>query len=366
MRSSGVWISVIPFARLTHVSPRSLKTFASAPPPGHERRPVTRAAQRRAASATARHRGGSGSRGSFSTSRLHLALLQRSRRRRRRRASPAPRPRACVRRASALRPPGSTTPDDVASGPALDPADVRRRLLFETAEPQVGNRARRGGDRRPALLRIHAGVRGAPVEAPADRGRRRRAKDDLADRSRLVEHVPHRGAKPRVVERGAPRSPTSSFGVNTSSMPACRRPSATTRRTASSMTATAALLSAPRIVPPAFRRRRPPRRARSAPRAGRCPGARRERAAAARRSSHAVRRGREVADRRADLSAGLVLLDIERKVSQVRGDRVGDRPFLARRARDRRQLGEEVDRRWTGRAMSIRRHPARTTAVGGP
>ena len=33
MCSSGVWMSVIPFARFTHGRPRSLKTFASAPPP---------------------------------------------------------------------------------------------------------------------------------------------------------------------------------------------------------------------------------------------------------------------------------------------------------------------------------------------
>ena len=33
MYSSGVWISDIPFARLTHWSPRSLKTFESAAPP---------------------------------------------------------------------------------------------------------------------------------------------------------------------------------------------------------------------------------------------------------------------------------------------------------------------------------------------
>jgi len=33
MCSSGVWISAIPFARLTHWRPRSLKTFASAAPP---------------------------------------------------------------------------------------------------------------------------------------------------------------------------------------------------------------------------------------------------------------------------------------------------------------------------------------------
>ncbi len=33
IRSSGVWMSVIPFARFTHARPRALKTLASAPPP---------------------------------------------------------------------------------------------------------------------------------------------------------------------------------------------------------------------------------------------------------------------------------------------------------------------------------------------
>src|SRR5256885_1051626 len=47
--------------------------------------------------------------------------------------------------------------------------------------------------------------------------------------------------------------PTSSFGVKSSSIPACGRFSATTRRTPSSIATTAALLSAPRIVPPALR-----------------------------------------------------------------------------------------------------------------
>src|SRR5439155_1998780 len=51
----------------------------------------------------------------------------------------------------------------------------------------------------------------------------------------------------------APSRPTSSLGVNTSSMPACGRLSASTRRVASSITATADLLSAPRIVPAALR-----------------------------------------------------------------------------------------------------------------
>ena len=46
----------------------------------------------------------------------------------------------------------------------------------------------------------------------------------------------------------APRRPTSSHGVNTSSIPACGMPSCTTRSTACSMAATAALSSPPRIA----------------------------------------------------------------------------------------------------------------------
>ncbi len=51
----------------------------------------------------------------------------------------------------------------------------------------------------------------------------------------------------------APSSPTSSFGVNSSSTPGWEIPSSTRRRAASSITATAALSSAPRIVPAALR-----------------------------------------------------------------------------------------------------------------
>ena len=51
----------------------------------------------------------------------------------------------------------------------------------------------------------------------------------------------------------APIRPTSSFGVNRSSTPACGLPSSTIRRAASIIATTADLLSAPRIVPPPLR-----------------------------------------------------------------------------------------------------------------
>jgi hypothetical protein len=47
IRSSGVWMSVIPLARLTHGSPRSLKTFASAAPPESTSRGSNPARRRR-------------------------------------------------------------------------------------------------------------------------------------------------------------------------------------------------------------------------------------------------------------------------------------------------------------------------------
>ena len=51
----------------------------------------------------------------------------------------------------------------------------------------------------------------------------------------------------------------------------------------------------------------------------------------------------DVAHRRADLRPGVVLVDGRAEIAQVAGDDVGDRALLARRARDRRELGEEVE-----------------------
>ena len=51
----------------------------------------------------------------------------------------------------------------------------------------------------------------------------------------------------------------------------------------------------------------------------------------------------QVSDGGADLGARPVLVHVERTVAQVRRDDVGDRPLLTGRARDRRQLGEELE-----------------------
>ena len=55
--------------------------------------------------------------------------------------------------------------NDVPAVPPWIDADVGSRLLVDPAEPEVGDRARRGRDRGASLLGVHAGVRGAAVEA---------------------------------------------------------------------------------------------------------------------------------------------------------------------------------------------------------
>ena len=165
MCSSGVWISAIPFARMTHGSPRVLKTFASAPPPHSAVSARIRSA--RAPSARARRparRPRSGSRGTLASPRSPPCTPRRSRRRRTRPASPERVGElALVVRARfglELAPLGH----DVAGAPAGDHADVRGGHLVDPSEPEIGDRACRGRDRGPPLLGTH------PGSAPAGRG----------------------------------------------------------------------------------------------------------------------------------------------------------------------------------------------------
>src|SRR5207253_10240054 len=51
----------------------------------------------------------------------------------------------------------------------------------------------------------------------------------------------------------------------------------------------------------------------------------------------------EVPRRRADLRPGVVLVDVEAELAQVERDAVGDLALLARRARQRGEVGEELD-----------------------
>ena len=112
MRSSGVWMSCIPFARLRHARPRSLKTFASAAPPLRPyagwiaatlervvREPHDGVVRLEAIALVA-----------LGHLRLHLAVFERRPRTRTRRPSPARARRACARRASAPRRRACTTP----------------------------------------------------------------------------------------------------------------------------------------------------------------------------------------------------------------------------------------------------------------
>ena len=139
-------------------------------------------------------------------------------------------------------------------------------------------------------------------------------------------------------------------------MPACGRFSARIRRAASSIAATAALLSAPRIVPPAFRttpssttgssaavggtvsrcaQRKigtPPFCEVAGSRASRLPASEPIRGPASSSSTSSARR------------------------LEIRADPVGDRALLARWARDRGQLGEELE--------DVRHGPSVRGAVG--
>ena len=134
MCSSGVWISIIPFARLRQDSPRALKTFASAPPPESaylgfpKPQAVSASAARRTTESLSRKRyPGKLGRTSLSTSQsaelaAYAAVSSISRARAR---SP------CARPASAPPPGTSTARHDVPRRPARDHADVGARLLVD-------------------------------------------------------------------------------------------------------------------------------------------------------------------------------------------------------------------------------------------
>src|SRR5262249_35925304 len=68
----------------------------------------------------------------------------------------------------------------------------------------------------------------------------------------------------------------------------------------------------------------------------------------------------QVAGTRADLRAGVVLLDVEIEAAEFRHDPVGDRPLLTRRRRHRRQVEEQVER--VHRAAMLRQAVAAGTA----
>ena len=199
MRSSGVWMSVMPFARLTHGSPRSLKTFASAPPPESGRRRVAGSAQRLRGDA---HGGSARERVAPVGPSISVSTVQSDVRRRMRshRASPARGRRASCRSANVPPPRASTTPERC-SAPchpwitptfALDSWSMRPRRMSAT---RATRRESQTGLPPDTYRRVTRGR-----EFSVDRFLRGCAEDDLADWRGLVEDVAEPRFQPRVVE----------------------------------------------------------------------------------------------------------------------------------------------------------------------
>ncbi len=170
MCSSGVWISIIPFARFTHERPRALKTFASAPPPLSAyvgSNPALRSARRGEDDgqiALAKAIAGK--------ARTHLGLelaLGEARGERGRLEHLA---HEVIRLALVVRPHlgNELAPfrNDVPCGPARDHADARAGLLVDPSEPEVGDRTCRSGDRRATVLGAHPRMCRASVEAKVE------------------------------------------------------------------------------------------------------------------------------------------------------------------------------------------------------
>ena len=144
-----------------------------------------------------------------------------------------------------------------------------------------------------------------------------------------------------MVERERPLEAHLLRAVNNSSMPACGRFSATSRRVASSIAATAALSSAPRIVPA-----RVPHHAVGDDGLDR--SGRRDRVEMGAQEDRLAGRGRlerdeDVAHRRADLRPRVVLVHRQPAVAQVADHAIRDGALLAGRARDRRELQEQIE-----------------------
>ena len=321
MCSSGVWISAMPFARLRHCRPRSLKTFASAAPPV---RLEARLVPARSSAATASRTGRSSALEAVAAvvvARLGLDVALREARRER---------------------------DASRASPATSVAElalvVRARLGGErcTTPGRCSSRCRPGSSRRSRSSRRRAG-RGAGRRSPARRPRSRsgppratsprarpcrgsarrslrgvrRAEDHVADRRGLVVDVADARDEARLVEaRRRRRGPTSSFGVKQELDAGVRPPSATTRRRPRASPRPRPCCRRRGSSPPRSGRRRPRRPARSAPSAARCRGARRRRAACRLRAVGSTARV-EVPDLEPISGAGVVLVDVEPELAQL-------------------------------------------------
>ena len=92
---------------------------------------------------------------------------------------------------------GAPLRDDVPRGPAVDDADIRRRLVVDTAEAEVGDALAAAAIAERPSSGIHARMGRPPVEPNLHRVRVRRAEDDLADRRGLVVDIADRAASRR-------------------------------------------------------------------------------------------------------------------------------------------------------------------------
>ena len=232
--------------------------------------------------------------------------------------------------------------DDVASAASLDQADVRRRLVVDASQPQIGDRARGRRNRRAALLRIHAGVGSAAVELHLQGLRVRRAENHVSDRGRLVVDVADACLQALVVE--CRRTEQADLFLRREQELDSAVRTVLREHTASALEHRgdgglvvraedrAAGVANDAVLDHRFERAL--RRNRVEVRAEKD-----RHAAVAVRLDPAV----EIPHRGTDGGSCIVLVDDQAELPQVPGDRIGNETLLAGRARQRGQLGEEVD-----------------------
>ena len=224
----------------------------------------------------------------------------------------------------------------------MDDPDVRRRLVVDSPEAKVGDRPSRGGNRRAALLGVHARVGGAPVETHLHRMRVRRAEDHVPDRRRLVVDVADLRLEARMVERCRAEQPDLLLRREQqldARMPAVFRddPPGRLQHHGDGRLVVRAEDRPGGVAHDAVvddRLDRPGRRH------GVQVRAEEERCA----SPVPVRLDAriEIPDRRADRRTRVVLVDVEAQIAKVPHDRVGDRALFPGGARERGELREQI------------------------
>ena len=194
------------------------------------------------------------------------------------------------------------------------------------------------------------------MKANLHRARVRRAEDDAADRGGLVVHVADAGVQPLLVEGGGPEQADLLFrreeqldapmrsvlGEHTACTLEHRRDG---RFVVGPENRAGSVSDHSVVVDHGLDRRRG--------RHGVEMSAQEDRSTAVRRLQAAV----EIADVRAHDVARLILVDGEAEVAQVADNRIGDCTFVARRARQSSQFGEEVDDLGSHRGILVTTRP---------